>query len=35
MNKELILRISKYKRLLTKLKALGLERVFQIILEML
>ena len=28
MNKELILRLSKYKRLLTKLKALGLERVF-------
>lgn len=28
MNKELILRLSKYKRLLYKLKALGLERVF-------
>ena len=28
MNKELILRLSKYKRLLFKLKALGLERVF-------
>jgi redox-sensing transcriptional repressor len=28
MNKELILRLSKYKRLLHKLKALGLERVF-------
>lgn len=28
MNKELILRLSKYKRLLGKLKALGLERVF-------
>ncbi len=28
MNKEIILRLSKYKRLLQKLKALGLERVF-------
>jgi redox-sensing transcriptional repressor len=28
MNKDLILRLSKYKRLLYKLKALGLERVF-------
>lgn len=28
MNKELILRLSKYKRLLFKFKALGLERVF-------
>ena len=28
MNKELILRLTKYKRLLHKLKALGLERVF-------
>ncbi|HOV63841.1 MAG TPA: redox-sensing transcriptional repressor Rex [Spirochaetia bacterium] len=28
MNKELILRLSKYKRLLHKLKALGFERVF-------
>lgn len=28
MNKELILRLSKYKRLLHKFKALGLERVF-------
>ena len=28
MNKELIIRLSKYKRLLHKLKALGLERVF-------
>ncbi|MDC7125490.1 MAG: redox-sensing transcriptional repressor Rex [Spirochaetales bacterium] len=28
MNKDLILRLSKYKRLLSKLKALGLERVF-------
>jgi len=28
MNKELIVRLSKYKRLLHKLKALGLERVF-------
>jgi redox-sensing transcriptional repressor len=28
MNKELILRLSKYKRLLQKFKALGLERVF-------
>ena len=28
MNKEIILRLSKYKRLLHKLKALGLERVF-------
>ncbi|MBN1647398.1 MAG: redox-sensing transcriptional repressor Rex [Spirochaetales bacterium] len=28
MNKDLIIRLSKYKRLLQKLKALGLERVF-------
>jgi len=28
MNKELVLRLSKYKRLLYKLRALGLERVF-------
>ncbi|MDX9800381.1 MAG: redox-sensing transcriptional repressor Rex [Spirochaetia bacterium] len=28
MNKEIILRLSKYKRLLQKLKALGLEKVF-------
>ncbi len=28
MNKELILRLTKYKRILNKLKALGLERVF-------
>ena len=28
MNKELIMRLSKYKRLLHKFKALGLERVF-------
>ena len=28
MNRELILRLTKYKRLLSKLKALGLERVF-------
>ena len=28
MNKELILRLSKYKRILQRLKALGLERVF-------